>query len=76
MWSHLRNQRLKETNLVDLQFLSNYEPFSKNWCGKLLKRSLEDESILHDYIELLVDWASRDFENETILFSRKMKSSI
>ena len=29
MWLYLRNQWLKQTNLVDLQFLSNYAPFPK-----------------------------------------------
>ena len=38
MWSYLRNQPLKQTNLVDLQFLLNYAPFSKNCCRKLLKK--------------------------------------
>ena len=38
MWSCLRNQRSKQSNLVDLQFLLNYALFSKNWCRKLLKK--------------------------------------
>ena len=61
MWSCLRNQRSKETSLVDLQFLSNYELFSKNWCRKLLKK--EYESMLYNFIERLVDWTSREFQN-------------
>ena len=36
MWSYLRNQRSRQTNLVYLQFLSNYALFSKNWYKKLL----------------------------------------
>ena len=35
--SSLSNQRSKQTNLADLQFLSNYALFSKNWCRKVLK---------------------------------------
>ena len=40
MWSYLRNQRLKETRLVDLQFLSNYALFSKTGAKVVKKRSL------------------------------------
>ena len=39
MWSYLRNQRSKQTNLVDLQFLLNYALFSKNSCRELLKKT-------------------------------------
>ena len=40
---------------------------------KLLKKNLEYESILYNSTELLVDWTSREFLNQTILFSRKIK---
>ena len=76
MWSYLRNQRLKQANLVYLQFLSNYALLSKYWCRKLLEKNLEYESILHNSNELSFGWTSREFQNQTILFSRKIKSSI
>ena len=74
-WSYLRSQLSKQTNLVDLQLLSNYALFSKNWGRKLLKKNLEYESILYNSTELPVDWKSGEFQNETILFifiSRKI----
>ena len=61
MWLCLRNQRSKQSNLVDLQFLLNYALFSKNWCRKLLKK--EYESMLYNSIERLVDWTSSEFQN-------------
>ena len=76
MFSYLLNQRSKQTNLANLQFLLNYALFSKNLRRKLLKKNLEYDSILYDSTELSVDWASREFQNQTILFSRKGKSSI
>ena len=39
----------------------------------MLKKNLEYESILYNSTELLVDWTSREFLNQTILFSRKIK---
>ena len=50
-WSYLRSQLSKQTNLVDLQLLSNYALFSKNWGRKLLKKNLEYESILYNSTE-------------------------
>ena len=38
MWSYACNQRSKQADLGDLQFLSNNALFSKNWCRKLLKK--------------------------------------
>ena len=76
MWSYLRKQRLKQTNLGYLQFLSNYALFSKNWCIKLLKRILEYENILYNSTELTAGWIYGEFQNQTISFSRKIKSSI
>ena len=32
------NQRTKQTNLADLQFLLNYALVSKNWCRMFLKK--------------------------------------
>ena len=75
-WLYLRNQWLKQTNLVDLQFLSNYTPLPKTDAEGCWKRNLEDESILYNSTELSVDWTTRDFQNQNILFSRKMKFSI
>ena len=42
--SYLRSQRSNQTKLEDLQFLSHYALFSKNWCTKLLKKNLECEN--------------------------------
>ena len=63
MWSYLRNQRSKQTDLVYLQFLSNYGFFSKNWCKKLSKEDHENRSILYNATELVVDWTYRKFQN-------------
>ena len=38
MWSHLRKQRSKQRNFVDLQFLLNYVLFSKNLVPKGVKK--------------------------------------
>ena len=79
MFWYLRNQRSKQGNLADLQFLFNYALFSQNWCSKLLKKNVEFESISYNSTEPSVDWTSRGFQNQTILFilfSRKIKSSI
>ena len=40
------------------------------------KKNLEYESIFYNSTELSVDWTSREFQIHTILFSRKIKSSI
>ena len=61
---------------ADLQFLFNCALFSKNWCRKMLKKNLEYESTLYNSTQLSVDWTSREFQNQTILFSRKIKSSM
>ena len=37
-----------------------------------LKKNLEYESILHNFTELLVDWTSREFQKQTILFPKKI----
>ena len=37
IWSYLRNQRSKQINFVDLQFLSNYALFSKKLVQKAVK---------------------------------------
>ena len=76
MWSYLRNQRSKQTNLVYLHVISSYAFFSKNWCRKLLKKNFEYESILYNSTELSLDWTSRELQNQTILFSKKIKSSM
>ena len=38
MWSYLLSQCSIQTNLVDLQFLSYYALFAKNWWRKLLQK--------------------------------------
>ena len=50
MWLDLRNQPSKQTNLVDLQFLSN----DALWCRILFKRNLIYESIFYNSTELTV----------------------
>ena len=42
----------------------------------MLKKNLEYESTLYNSTQLSVDWTSREFQNQTILFSRKIKSSM
>ena len=39
------------------------------------KKKLEYESILYNSTEVSVDWTTREFQNQTILFSRKIKPS-
>ena len=66
-----------QLSLVYLQFFSNYALFSKNWRDQEPRtKNLEYKSILYNSNELLVDWTSKGFQNQTILFSRKIKSSI
>ena len=50
--------------------------FPKTGAETCLKKNLEYESILYNSTELSVDWTSREFQNQTILFSRKIKFSI
>ena len=38
MWSYLLSQYSIQTNLADLQFLSYYTLFAKNWWRKLLQK--------------------------------------
>ena len=38
MWSYLRNQRSKQTNLVYLQFILNYALYSKNQVQKVVTK--------------------------------------
>ena len=76
MFWYLRNQRSKQTNLADSQFLLNYALFSKNWCRKLLKKNLKYKRILYNSTELSVDWTSREFQNQSIVFSRKNKDTL
>ena len=73
MWSYLRNQLSKQTNLVHLQFLSNYGLFSKNWCSKLLKKNHEYKNILFNSTERLVAWTSREFQNQTFYFQERLR---
>ena len=50
--------------------------FPKTVAESCLKRNLEFENTLYNSTELSVDWAYREFQNETILFSRKIKDLI
>ena len=50
--------------------------FPKTGAKNLVKNKLEYESILCNSTELSVDWTSREFQNQSILFSRKINSSI
>ena len=54
----------------------NYALFSKNWCRKLLKKNLKYKSILYNSTELIVDWTSREFQNQSVVFSRKNKGTV
>ena len=49
--------------------LYSYALFGAESC---LKKNLEYESILHNFTELLVDWTSREFQKQTILFPKKI----
>ena len=51
-------------------------PFPKNGVKSCSKKNLEYESILCHSTELSVDWTSRKFQNQTTLFSRKIKPSM
>ena len=51
MWSYLR--RSKQTNLIYIQFPSNY--LFQKLVQKVVKKTLEYESILYKPTELLVD---------------------
>ena len=59
MWSYLRNQRLKQTNRVDLQSFELCNLFQKLMQKVVKKKNLEDESILHNSTELSLDWISK-----------------
>ena len=50
--------------------------FAKTGAESCSPKNLQYDSILHNSTELSVDWASREFQNQTVLFSRKIKSSI
>ena len=50
------------------------DSFPKTGAEICLKRNLEYENILHNSNELLVDWTSTKFQNQIVLFSRKIKS--
>ena len=45
MWSYLRNQRSKQTNLVDLHILSNYTPFFEKLVQKVIKKETSNMKI-------------------------------
>ena len=76
MWSYLRIQRLKQTDFLDLQLSRVMHSLPKTDAESYLKMNLEYESILCNSTELSVHWKSREFQSQTILFSRKIKSSI
>ena len=72
MCSYLRNQWSKQTNLVCLQFLSNYALFPKNSCRKLLKKNLEYENILYNSTELSVDGHPDNFKIKLYHFQERL----
>ena len=76
MWSCLRIQRLKETDFLDLQLSRIMNSLPKTDAESYLKRNLEYESILCNSTELSVHWTCREFQNQTILFLRKIKCLI
>ena len=43
---------------------------------KLITKNLKYESISYNSTELLIDGTSREFQNQTKLFSRNIKSSV
>ena len=43
---------------------------------KCLKGNLEYKTILYNSTELSTGWTSREFQSQTTLFSRKIRSSI
>ena len=45
MWSHLRKQRSKQRNFVDLQFLLNYALFSKKLVPKVVKKETSNMKV-------------------------------
>ena len=49
--------------------------FPKTDAESCLERNLEYESILYNSTKLSVDWTSREFQNQTMLCSRKIESS-
>ena len=51
-------------------------PFPKTGAENFYKKNLEYESILCNSTELSGDWTSREFPNQTVLFSSKIKSLI
>ena len=50
--------------------------FPKTGAECSFKKNLECESILYNSTELSVDWTSRDFQNQSILFARKIRSLV
>ena len=46
MWPYLRNQPQKQTNLVDIQFLSNYALFQK-LVQKVVKKGTTNMKVYH-----------------------------
>ena len=46
--------------------------FPKTSAESYLKKNLEYENTLHNSNEPSVDWTSREFQNQTILFLRKI----
>ena len=74
MWSYLRSQRSKQTNFVDLQFLSNYALFLKILGQKVVRKGTSNMKVYY-IIPLNYRLTGNPVQNQTILFSRKIKSS-
>ena len=67
---------VKTNKLVYLQSLLNYVLFLSKTNAESCLKNHEDESILYNSTELSVDWTSRELQNQTVLFSRKIKCSV
>ena len=63
---------VKTNELCRFTFFLIMHSFPKT--GSLIKEPRIGK--LYNSTELSVDWTSREFQNQTILFSRKIKSSI
>ena len=57
-----------------LQFFRIMHSFPKTGAEGCYKKNLKYESIWYNSTKLLVDWTSREFQNQTMLFSIKTKS--
>ena len=73
--AYITNGQKKQT-LQIYYFFRIMRSFPKTGAESCYKRKLEYESILHNSTERLVGKTCREFENQSIIFSRKINSSI